>query len=84
LPHDLVLAEVEERRDNPALERAVYRGCRADYRDCWSMQSDGRCLRHVEMNHIGLTWLVSPWQIPEVADYARAIDRAAKRSQVLQ
>ena len=84
LPHDLVLAEVKERRENPALERAVYQGRRAEYKDCWFIRPNGKCLRYVEMNRIGLTWLVLRWQIPEVAEYARAIGRVAKRSRILQ
>ena len=83
LPHQLVLTEVEERRNNPAFERAVYRDRRAEYRDCWSMRPDGKCRRHVEMNRIGLTWLVLPWQLPEVAEYASAYGRLANRSRVL-
>jgi|ERR1700733_15379871 hypothetical protein len=65
LPHNLVLAEVDERRGNLAFKRAVYRHRRAEYQDCWSGQPEGNYLRHVEMNRIGLTWLVLQWQLPE-------------------
>jgi hypothetical protein len=75
LPHDLVLSEVEQRRDDPAFVRAVCPAQRAEYRDCWFIEQDGRCLRHVEMNGAGLTWLVAPWQIPQVAEYSRALTR---------
>jgi phage regulator Rha-like protein len=72
VPHGLVMAEIDERRGDPACATAVYR-------ERWEQRPDGWRLRHFEIDRAGLAWLVLPWPGPEVVEFKRACDRESER-----
>lgn len=68
--HDLVLAEVEDRRASPAPPNTIYWNC-----------LDEHCQPCIKMNRTALRWLVRLWPIPQVAEFEareRANEQAKK------
>jgi phage regulator Rha-like protein len=72
VPHGLVMAEIDERRGDPAYDDAVY--C-----ERWEQHPDGCRMRHFEMDRAGLAWLVLQWPMPAVVEFKRACEHGSRR-----
>lgn len=71
MAHDLILDEIDDRREHPDCNQNAYI-------ECWDSSE-----RHVVMTLADMAWLVQCWPISQVAEFQHAYGRLAAKGACL-